>query len=503
MSDLVHDLLDRAAQRFGPAPAVSCAGRTLTYAELRAASHNVARLLLERGVRRRDRVVVLLPSSPVTPPIMYACSRIGAVFVILHEQVRGAGLAHVLADSEPSLVVTDDEAAAAQARMTGIAVAASSEIAAAIDAPSRPLDPADPPIPVDPACLIYTSGSTGMPKAVVSTHMQMVFAANAIQSQLGYRPDDVVYCALPLAFDYGLYQLLLAALGGSHVQLRSSVHAGPGMVRDLRDTGTTILPAVPSLAQGLALLLDRFDVTPPSLRLLTNTGAAMSGEVLSTLRRHMPGMRVQLMFGLTECKRVSIMPPDEDLRRPGACGLPLPGTEVLIIGDDGRRLPPGEVGEIVVRGPNVMAGYWRRPELTEARFPKADGLFPELRTGDYGRLDADGYLYFVGRRDDIYKERGFRVSAIEVEEAAQRVPGVRAAAVLPPGTARAEAVLVAATDLDSREVLSRLQQELEPYKVPSVCVTFDELPLNGNGKIDKKALAERVGGVPGLAGVGV
>ncbi|WP_432933200.1 class I adenylate-forming enzyme family protein [Microbispora sp. CA-135349] len=492
MIDLLHGLLDEAASRFGPSPAISCGGRTLSYSELEAASHGVGRLLLERGVRRGDRVVVLLPPSPVTPPILYACARIGAAFVILHEQVRGAGLAHVLSDAEPRLLVTGDEAALAQAKARGVAVATPGEIAEAAAVPGPPADPAEPPLPVDPVCLIYTSGSTGMPKAVVSTHAQMVYAARAIQARLAYRPGDVVFCALPLAFDYGLYQLLLAALGGAHVQLRSAAQAGGSLARDLCESGATVLPAVPSLAQNLALLLDRLGGRPPALRLLTNTGAAMNVEVLATLRRHIPGMRVQLMFGLTECKRATIMPPDEDLRRPGACGLPLPGTEVFVVGDDGRRLPAGEIGEIVVRGPNVMAGYWRRPGLTEARFLRAEGLFPELRTGDYGRLDADGYLYFAGRRDDVYKERGFRVSATEVETAAQRVPGVRAAAVLPPAAGRPDAVLVAATDLPPHEVLRLLRGELEPYKVPARCLTLGALPLNGNGKTDKRALAEHV-----------
>jgi acyl-CoA synthetase (AMP-forming)/AMP-acid ligase II len=352
--------------------------------------------------------------------------------------------------------------------------------------------PTDPPRPlsVDPACLIYTSGSTGMPNAVVSTHGQMVFAARAIQSQLGYRPDDVVFCPLPLSFDYGLYQVFLAALGGAHLHLGSAQDAGLVLLRRLREVGATVMPALPSLAAILARLLERYGGTV-DLRLITNTGADMPASTVARLRRLLPDLRVQLMFGLTECKRVSIMPPDGDLDRPGACGRPLPGTEVIVVDDDGTALPAGAIGEIVVRGPHVMAGYWRRPELTARRFHRTDDLFVELRSGDNGYLDDDGYLYFVGRRDDIYKSRGFRVSATEVEAAVLRVPGVTAAAVLAPTPRRPEPVLFAVTDLDQPTFHARLRDQLEHYKIPRHCELVDALPLTQNGKTDKKALAAR------------
>jgi acyl-CoA synthetase (AMP-forming)/AMP-acid ligase II len=328
-----------------------------------------------------------------------------------------------------------------------------------------------------------------MPNAVVSTHAQMVFAADAIQSQLCYRPDDVVYSPLPLSFDYGMYQLFVAALGSAHVHLADAADAGILLLRRLRESGATVLPGVPSLAAILARLIERHGGTIP-LRLLTNTGADLPGRILDQLRRQLPGLQVQLMFGLTECKRVSIMPPDHDRDRPGSCGKSLPGTEVVVVDDDGHPVPPRTVGEIVVRGPHVMAGYWRRPELTAKRFRRVAGLFPQLHTGDYGWLDEDGFLYFSGRRDDIYKSHGFRVSAIEVEAAAIRIPGVRAAAVLAPNAQRPEPVLFAVTDLTRSELHQLLMEQIEHYKVPRHCRVLDALPLNPNGKVDKTALAE-------------
>lgn len=486
MFALLHDLLDAAADSAPASPAVTAGGVTLTYRELDGTSRRIAGWLASRGVRRGDRVVIAAPTHPVHAPLLYGCSRAGAVFVILHDQVAGRGLAHVLDDCEPALLVSDDPQAHEAARSRGMEAASCATVLAAAPAGDGPA-PAQRPLAVDPVCLIYTSGSTGLPKAVVSTHAQVVFAAQAIQSQLCYRADDVVFSPLPLSFDYGAYQLFLAALAGAHVRLGTAADAGPALLRTLRQSGTTVLPAVPSLAAGLARLLEMYGGTVP-LRLLTNTGAAMPGPTLDVLRKHLPDLRVQLMFGLTECKRVSIMPPDEDLRRPGSCGLPLPGTEVLVLDDDGNPLPRNTVGELVVRGPHVMAGYWRRPELNRLRFRLAEGLFPQLHSGDYGWLDDDGYLYFTGRRDDIFKSRGFRVSATEIETAAMHVPGVAAAAVLPPAEDRPDAVLFVVSDLAPEMVLARFREEIEPYKVPARCVVLDELPLTANGKVDRATL---------------
>ncbi|GHJ48866.1 AMP-dependent synthetase and ligase [Catellatospora sp. TT07R-123] len=491
MTELLHDLLDTAAARDPDGQALTCQQTELSWAELAEASRRLAARLHTRGVRRGDRVVIVAPNHAVTATLAYACSRLGAVFVILHEQVRGSGLAHVLADAEPVLLVTDTPAIRWEAAELGIAVldlagAAAAELdeaeaAALARGPQRPLA-------VDPVCLIYTSGSTGLPKAVVSTHAQVVFAARAIQSQLQYRAEDTVYIALPLSFDYGLYQLFLGALSGAHCWLSTSAEIGPTLLRNLRHSGATVLPAVPSLAENLARMLARYG-GELRLRLVTNTGAAMQPGTLARLREQVPGLRVQLMFGLTECKRVSIMPPDEDLRRPGACGRPLPGTEVLVLGDDGSPLPAGEIGELVVRGPHVMSGYWRRPELSAQRFPRRDGLFPQLHSGDYGWLDEDGYLYFSGRRDDLYKAHGFRVSATEVEAAVCRLPGVESAAVLPPTADRPDPRLFVVAKLSAAEVLELLRADLEPYKVPQRCTVVEQMPLTGNGKIDRKALA--------------
>jgi acyl-CoA synthetase (AMP-forming)/AMP-acid ligase II len=509
---LLHDLLDDAVGRTPDRTAVRHGDEALTYRSVCAMSHRLAGWLVDAGVRRGDRVVLVLPVDVLLPALLYACSRVGGVFVVLRDQVPATVLAHVLDDAEPALLLSDVPHAPDLAAERGIVHYGLDAVRAAASAgPAERSAPAGraggsapagrsgsgapAPLAVDPACLIYTSGSTGMPKAVVSPHAQVMFATRAIQSLLEYGPQDVVYCPLPLAFDYGLYQVFLCTLAGAELCLAGPEEAGGRLLAELCRARATVLPAVPPLAGGLARLLSRATAPRPPLRLLTNTGAAMPPEVLRALRARLPGLRVQLMFGLTECKRASMMGKDEDLSHPGACGRALPGTEIFAVDDRGAPLPPGEVGELVVRGPHVMAGYWRRPELTAQRFERVEGLFPRLRTGDYGWLDDDGYLYFDGRRDDIYKERGFRVSTIEVEAAANRVTGVEAAAVLPPPVAGDRgAILLVVAALPPHEVLSRLREYLEDVKVPQECMVVPRLPVNANGKVDRRELATLAGG---------
>ncbi|MGC9500927.1 class I adenylate-forming enzyme family protein [Streptomyces sp. WG7] len=494
---VLHELLSLPGA--GPdAPAVTCGEVTLSRTELLRAAHRCAAALRARGLRRGDRLVVTSDSGPVLVPLLFGASRLGVVFSVLHEQTRGDVLRHVLADCEPAIAVAGSPATRDAMREAGVAVAAPEDIddlslAGPAAGNTSPAEVADGPLPVDPVCLIYTSGTTAMPKAVVSTHQQMMFAVHAIAERLAYRADDVVYCPLPLSFDYGLYQVFLSALAGSHIWLGSATESGPALLANLVRSQATVLPAVPPVSAALVRLLRRRrEAERPPLRLLTNTGAALPADVPPALREELPGLRVQLMFGLTECKRLTISEPDEDAIRPGSCGLPLTGTEVFVVDEAGQRLPAGEVGEITVRGPNVMAGYWRRPELTATRFPRRDGLFPELRTGDYGWTDEVGRLYFAGRRDDIYKQDGFRVSAIEVEAAARRLPDVDTAAVLPPDGSRPEAILVVTGTADPATVPSRLREHLEDYKVPRICRAVDVLPVNANGKTAKAVLAGRL-----------
>ncbi|MFI2207364.1 class I adenylate-forming enzyme family protein [Streptomyces sp. NPDC020192] len=480
--EAIHGLLDAAATASPEATAVRDSQSVLSYAQLDRLSRAAAWRLARHGVSRGDRVVADAVPDRRLPALMYACSRIGAAFVPLNPALKADERRHILADSEPALVVTDGPAPGDTAPWP------TQRLESVCAAPAA--DSGDPPgtriRTDDVALLMYTSGSTARPKAVVCPHGPVLFATSSIASRLRYRAQDVVFNRLPLSFDYGLYQIFLAAYARAELVL-AGPHDDARLLVAVRRTGATVVPVVPALAAMLVKLGGRGGPRP-AVRLFTNTGEELTTADCAALRAAFPGAQVQLMFGTTECKRVSIMEPDGDLTRPGSVGSALPGTAIRIVGEDGRTLPPLAVGEIVVSGPHLMAGYWRCPQLTDRAF-RVDPQSGErsMHTGDYGHLDTAGYLYFHGRRDDRFKSNGVRTGLLEIERAARQVPGVmEAGAVPPPRSGRA--TLYVAGDVTADAVRRALRSLLEPAKVPGAVRVLDSLPRGVNGKIDRPAL---------------
>ncbi|GAB3214321.1 amino acid adenylation domain-containing protein [Marinactinospora thermotolerans DSM 45154] len=495
--DLVHELLDRAAARTPEAVAVRDPQGPWSYTRVAGLSRAFAHRLAALGVGRGDRILLLTPSRREIVPALYGASRVGAVVVPLDPGLKEYQLRSIVTDAEPALAIGDGEALRAAAAGTGVPVHGLDALWETVEeAADEELPPLPGPDPDDLALMIYTSGSTSTPKGVMCPHAAVTFAATAINGVLGYGPADVVLCRLPLSFDYGLYQVLLATLGHSELLL-TGAESDLLLMKRVREHGVTILPVVPSLATMITTLARRDPEAAGGVRMFTNTGAALPISTIEDLRAGFPGARVVRMYGITECKRVTVMPPEEEHERPGSVGRPLPGTRVLILDPDGRPLPPGESGEITVVGPNVMAGYWRSPEQT-GRVYRRDGAGGEvrMRTGDHGFLDADGYLYFEGRRDDMFKRKGVRMSTVEIEAAALDIPGVRAAAVLPP-TENRDLALVAESDLAPREVLRELALRLEAAKVPALCRVIGEMPLTRNGKNARDVLTRMFDGPEG------
>jgi acyl-CoA synthetase (AMP-forming)/AMP-acid ligase II len=477
---LVHSLLDAAAADAAGASAVRDRAGVWTYAELEAWSHAVAAVLARRGVLPGDRLVVQLPTNRELVALFYGTARRGAVFVPINPAMKRFQFDSVVANAEPVLVITADEFGPLWKEVED--AFHGREYAEEVEVHED-----------DVAVLVYTSGSTAAPKGVIGPHRQVTFATRAIQEVLGYRPDDVVFCRFPMSWDYGLYKVLMATLGRSEIVL-ADAESDLRLLHRMREVGATVVPIVPSLATMIATLAER-DVEPPApVRLFTNTGAALPDATIAKLRDAFPGAKVVRQFGQTECKRITIMPPDQDTERPGSSGLALPGTSVLILAADGSELPAGDIGEIVAAGPHVMPGYWRAPEISARAFRRDEATGePRLHTGDYGRLDADGYLYFEGRRDDMFKRKGIRMSTLEIEAAAMDIPGVRAAGAIPPSETRDLAICVE-TDLPPTTVLRELSKRLEPQKVPSLCHVVAEFPLTAHGKNATKELALLVEG---------
>jgi long-chain acyl-CoA synthetase len=356
--------------------------------------------------------------------------------------------------------------------------------------------PTRPPrlnIDLDLACLIYTSGSTGEPKGVMSDHSNVVFAASSIIHYLGNVEDDVVINLLPLSFDYGLYQLLMTFKFGGTLVLERSFAYPAAILKRIEAERVTGFPGVPTLfVMLLKMDLSKFDLS--SLRYLTNTAAALPVSHILEIRQRFPSARLFSMYGLTETKRTLYLPPEQLDQRPGSVGIAIPGTEVFLVDEAGNRLGPGQVGELVARGRHVMRGYWNDPLASAERF--RPGLLPGERlcyTGDLFRMDADGYLYFVARKDDIIKSRGEKVPPKEVENVLYSLPGVVEAAVVgTPDPVLGEAIkaylVLDGVQLTEAQVLAHCRAHLEDFMVPQSVEFRPELPKTTSGKIKKTAL---------------
>jgi long-chain acyl-CoA synthetase len=514
--------LRRAAETAPEREAVVVGERRMTFAELDAAASALAARLHALGVERGDRVALLLPNGAEAAIAIYGTLRAGAAFVPLNPTIKTDKLAYVLRDCEAVAVVTDEQltplaelahgeapsvrhtlraADAADARGTRSCPAAS--VSWPGGARSRPAPtPNAGPISVDLAAIVYTSGTTGRPKGVTLTHANMTFAAGSIVEYLELTAEDRVLCVIPLSFDYGLYQLLMCVRVGATLILERGF-AFPGRVLELlareRITG---LPAVPTIFQVLTSAGSSNGDGPavhdlPHLRFITNTAAALAPTTIAALRGAFPQARLYSMYGLTECKRVAWLPPDQLDARPESVGIPIPGTEAWVEDDAGSRLPPGETGELVVRGAHVMQGYWNDPDATAERL--RPGRWPwerVLATGDLFRQDDEGYLYFVGRRDDILKSRGEKVAPREVETVLHQADGVRTAAVVgAPDRLLGQAIVAYVVphedaNLTSAQLRRHCAKNLEDYMVPARIELRDQLPTTPNGKVDRRKLAE-------------
>jgi acyl-CoA synthetase (AMP-forming)/AMP-acid ligase II len=489
---LVHSLLDDAVADSADANAVRDATGVWNYGEVSSWSHAVDTWLSAVGVEAGDRVVVQLPTTRELVATYFGVSRRGAVFVPLNPAMKQFHLRSVVRNAEPRLLVVADGDVEAVRQATGLPVYGFTsfwrEVSALRERGAHHQVDAATVRPDDIAVLVYTSGSTAEPKGVICPHAQVTFASRALQAELRYRPDDVVFCRFPLSWDYGLYKVLLSCLGRSEIVL-AGVESDLLLLKRMREVGATVVPVVPSLASMIAMLAERDSEPPPPVRMITNTGAALPASAIAKLRETFPGVRVVRQFGQTECKRISIMPPERDGELPESVGRPLPGTTVRIMDAGGAELAVGRIGEIVVTGPHVMPGYWRAPELTARTFrPDPRTGTVRLHTGDYGRLDENGYLYFEGRRDDMFKRKGIRMSTLEIEAAAMDIPGVRAAGAIPPTDTR-DLALCVATELSPHVVLRELAKRLEQAKVPAICHVVEDIPLTAHGKNAAKELA--------------
>ena len=517
----VERFLEDGAAAWPDKLALVCGDRRLSYAEIDERAERVAAGLHRLGVRPRDRVVVHLDNSVEAVIAVFAILKAGAVFAVVNPTtkadklgfiLRNCGATALVADPRRLAVVSEAVARAGIACRVIVTGNAPDAGSGGDDVTFQALGEESAPAPardargidVDLCALVYTSGSTGTPKGVMLTHLNVVSAATSITTYLEMSSSDIVLNVLPLSFDYGLYQVLMTFKAGGCVVLERSFAYPHAVLETLiaeRVTGLPIVPTISAILLGLEL--DRYDLS--SLRYITNTGAPLPGRHIAELRRALPHVRLFSMYGLTECKRVSYLPPEEIDRRPDSVGRPMPNVEVFVVDADGRRMAHG-TGELVVRGSNVMQGYWELPDETaRALRPGALPGERDLWTGDVFRIDEDGFLYFVGRRDDIIKTRGEKVSPREVENVLYDLPGILEAAVVgEPDPVLGQALVVfvvprAEAGLTENLVLHHCAQRLEDFMVPRRVEFVDALPRTATGKIDRRRITERDGSLPAAA----
>ncbi len=518
---LLHELIALSANSSPGTIALSHGGNLISYGELLDEVTRFSSGLMHLGIQRGERVAIYLEKRFETVIASFGATAAGGVFVPLNPLLKAEQVGYILRDCNVRVLVTSPERLAllqetlpACRDLRHVVVLDSAEPLPTIDGLNlcrwrdllaAPAMPGHRVIDTDVVGILYTSGSTGKPKGVVLSHRNMVAGAKSVASYLENRADDTLLAALPLSFDAGFSQLTTAFHVGARVVLLNYL-LPRDVLKAIEREKVTGLTAVPPLYIQLTQLNWPESITE-HLRYFANTGGRMPRETLDALRRHLPKTKPYLMYGLTEAFRSTFLPPEEVDRRPDSIGKAIPNAEILVLREDGSPCAPDEPGELVHRGALVGMGYWNDPEKTAERYKplpvnspgrEAGLVLPEIAvfSGDTVRMDDEGFLYFIGRRDEMMKTSGYRVSPTEVEEilyATKMVGECVAFGVDDDRLGQAIQVIVTpsvGSALDTGALLVECRARMPAYMVPAgIEVRSGPLPRNPNGKIDRKTLA--------------
>jgi len=523
MDFLLHHLLRTSALRFPEKEALVHGDERLTYAEVEAKVHGLAAGLRSAGLQRGDRVGIHLDAGVAQVFSIFAVSQAGGVFVPANAVLFPEQVAHIGRDCGISVLITSSSKL--ECLLPVLPCIPSLRFVVLVP----PSDRAPTSLPTynlgamcdgrvpegawkdwgiskDLAAILYTSGSTGKPKGVMLSHANIMAGASIVSAYLEINSSDRILAVLPFSFDAGLNQLTTAFQQGGTIVLINFVFAKQ-IVETLVGEQITGLAGVPTV---WSLLAQPSSTLPknsfPALRYITNTGGAMPQNVLAALRKVLPTTKVFLMYGLTEAFRSTYLPPEELDRRPTSMGKAIPDTEILVLNQHGELCKPGEVGELVHRGPTVSMGYWGDREATD-RVLRRNPLLPaELGdvervcySGDWVRMDEDGFLYYVGRRDAMIKSSGIRISPTEVEEVVFQSERVgHAAAIGVPDELSGQLVKIFVVPrngerVDTEALLAFCEEKMPRHMVPRFIEVLEELPKTSSGKIDYPALRRREG----------
>ena len=487
-------------------------GEEYTYQSLKKSAENLAFHLVREGINKGDRIAIYLNNSWQSMISIYGITMAGGVFLVINPQTKAAKLNYILKDCEAKMIVSESqltsELSIALENLKNIQhVIISGDIlninhkgifftdfdkiiqdnGKKVELPRI--------IPNDLAALIYTSGSTGFPKGVMMTHQSMVFTSWSLIEYLRLTEEERILLVLPLAFDYGLYQLIMAVTLGATLIIEHSFNFPPLIFRQIELLKPTVFPGVPSIYAMIIALHKKTGITFDCIKEITNTAAALPAEFVTDLKKIFPNALIFKMYGLTECKRVCYLEPELIDLKTNSVGKAIPGTEVYLLSPEGNTVTHGEPGILHVRGPHIMAGYWNNEELSENMLKP--GLIPGERilcAHDLFKMDEDGFLYFLGRNDDIIKTRGEKVSPLEVENVIYKNEGIKEVAVIGvPDVILGESIIAFVTIYDlvtinEKEIQMECMGQLEPFMVPQKIVFLPEMPKSSNGKIDKVEL---------------
>jgi len=509
----MHHLLEQSASKYQNKTAITFNKTDYTFEAITSEVNAFANHLQNIGTKRGDRVVILLGNTIETVISFWAILKAGAVVVPLGIELKANKIEYILKDSGAQVLITNNDILSQNLKLlkaqnlTKVIVPQCDSAfqndwvekfeSTIVKANNSIVS--SPAISIDLAAIIYTSGSTGEPKGVMLTHQNMIAATHSLNTYLGYTKNDKVLCALPLSFDYGLYQMIMSISTGATLLLEKEFTWPIFLLKKITNQKATILPAVPTMVM---LMHEQNKVKPfdlSSIRMVTNTGAALTRTNIKMAQDTFTNSEIFSMYGLTECKRCTYLPPEDIDKKPDSVGIAIPNTELWLVDDkDDKITTPNEVGQLVIRGATVMKGYWKKPlktaqKLRNSSIPGEKVLY----TGDYCSLDEDGYLYFKGRMDHIIKSRGIKVSPKEVEDFIDTIPEVNAVAITSVPHKDYGEVLYAFVVLKDRQAISEdniqsiCKKHLEPYKVPEFVTIISSMPKTPNGKFNVIALKEK------------
>lgn len=510
---LLGEALIRSSKKNPSKIAVIVKEQEYSYDQLRNHAENFARYLIGAGIKKGDRVAIYMDNSWQSIISIYGITLSGGVFLVINPQTKADKLKYILNDCEAKMLISTNALKIELSRALEEAnhlreVIISGDSNSIKKCPHYKLTDFENSIqtdnqhvvfpniiPNDLAALIYTSGSTGFPKGVMMTHQAMVFTSWSLVEYLRLSEKDRIMLILPLAFDYGLYQLIMSITIGGTLIVEQSFIFTASIYKNIRKYQPTVFPGVPTVYAMMITANKENGLSFDCIEKITNTAALLPAEFIPDLKKIFPNALIFKMYGLTECKRVCYLEPELIDTKPTSVGKAIPGTEVFLLSTEGNPVAAGEPGILHIRGPHVMSGYLNKKELSEEMLK--EGKLPGekiLCSNDWFKMDEDGFLYFQGRNDDIIKTRGEKVSPVEIENIIYKINGIKEVAVLGvPDVIMGESILVYITlheniAITEKEIQRECMMHLEPFMIPQRVLFLSEMPKSTNGKIDKKEL---------------